>query len=359
MHYLKYLYPLLDEVGSSTAGGDDNTAADIAAKLSSPDNGDSDEPDNDSDDDDSSNTKDDKNKPPVVADDFKPSPIWDVFKSNAEFKLPEGLNKDNESELLEAQLKAKYGSSNEDLHPLAKQINELAKQNPNLSINDLVNDVQSDFIDISKMSVEERISFHLKNIYGDYDEENNKDGMTDDDIKEYIGKLTKVEKNELSRQIEESVNAYNQKIIADYEEKQKESFAANYDKVIAENEKFVTEIKNKISSVDKIFGIPVSQEDHEAYLEEFKQFITPNKETGIRNIDLVLSDDVNLYKIFVALVKNGEGKVLETITKGRESTKEELFKKLGISPNFSSSRDKSDRMDDPESIVNALSQPER
>jgi hypothetical protein len=80
---------------------------------------------------------------------------------------------------------------------------------------------------------------------------------------------------------------------------------------------------------------------------------------GIRNIDLVLSDDVNLYKIFVALVKNGEGKVLETITKGRESTKEELFKKLGISPNFSSSRDKSDRMDDAESIAHALSQPER
>lgn len=359
MHYLKYLYPLLEEAGSAAAGGD-ATAADIASKLSSPDNGDNDEPDNDDDDnDDPAKPKNGTDTPPASADDFKPSPIWDMFKSNAEFKLPDGLNKDNESELLEAQLKAKYGASNEDLHPLAKQINELAKQNPNLTINDLVNDVQSDFIDISKMSTEERISFHLKASYGEYDEETNKDGMTDDDIKEYINKLTKVEKNELAKQIEESVNAYNQKIIADYETKQKESFAANYDKVIAENEKFVTEIKTKISSVDKIFGIPVSQEDHETYLEEFRQFITPNKETGIRNIDLVLSDDVNLYKIFVALVKNGEGKVLETITKGRESTKEELFKKLGISPNFSSSRDKSDRMDDAESIAHALSQPER
>ena len=67
-------------------------------------------------------------------------------------------------------------------------------------------------------------------------------------------------------------------------------------------------------------------------MEEFEKALTPDKTTGLRQIDEILSNDMLLYKMYLTLVKHGEEKVMEFITKGKETAKEELFKKLEITP---------------------------
>ena len=125
--------------------------------------------------------------------------------------------------------------------------------------------------------------------------------------------------------------------------------------MLAENDKILDTIKKETSSVDKLFGVPVNQDQLNGYLEEFKTFITPDKETGLRGLDSLLSNDTMLFKAFVLLAKIGEEGVMETITKGRESNKEEIFKKFQLSPNFSGSRDTANRFTDPAVVADVFS----
>ena len=348
MHYLKYLLqPLQEEVNP----------ADIVAAFSTSESFEE-TPDNEEElTDEQKQQKQLEEQQHQQINDFTPSNIWDYFKTDENFKMPENVTKDNEKELLEQQFKSKY-EVKPVLHPLAQQIQDIAEKNPNVSINDILNNVQEEFIDLSKMTTEEKITFHLRSSFGDYDEKDNPEGLTKEDIESHISKLTKIERAALVKQIEANVEQYNKSITESFEAKQKEAVEANYTKTLENNEKYISELKTKAPSLTKIFGVPVSQEQHEAYIEEFKNYITPDKETGKSPMGLYLSDDVNLYKTFIALLKIGEEQVIENITKGREATKEEIFKKLGLSPTFSGTRDKS-VTDDQESIVIAFGSPER
>jgi len=188
------------------------------------------------------------------------------------------------------------------------------------------------------MNDDEKIAFDLYSRYGVYDENKNPDGLTEDDIKEYISKLNKIAKKELVSEIEKNIEQYNKSLIDEYQEKNKHVYEENYNKVLEYNKQAIEELKTQIGNIDNIFGIPVNREDHENYLKEFESAITPDKATGRRGIDDILSNDVTLYKAFLLLAKFGEDKVIEVITKGRESAKEEIFKKLGITPDFVSGR---------------------
>lgn len=269
--------------------------------------------------------------------DFIASPLWDSFKSDEGFVMPTDLTADNESEMLSKHVAAKFGIETPVLHPLAKQIQDMSVTNPNLTINDLVNQVSNEFVDASKMSIDEKISFDFFARYGKYDETNNPDGLTDDDISEQVKTMTKIQKQELASQIDKRIDEYNKSLMTEYDSKNAEKYEANYNNILAVNDKAINDIKMKIDKVDSIYGIPVSQEEHNNWLDEFKSFITPDKTTGIRKLDVMLSDDLTLYKLFVMAVQ-GEDKFRELITQGRESTKEDIFKKLGLTPTFGGSR---------------------
>lgn len=271
------------------------------------------------------------------AETFIESPIWNVLKADEGFTMPEGITAENEQELIKPLLAKKFGFDVQpELHPLAKQIQDMASTNPNLTINDLVNEVSEQFVDASKMSADEKISFDLFARYGVYDGEKNPDGLTDEDVAEHIAKLTKIEKQQLAKDIEQNINEYNKKLTDEYQEKNKALFEKEYEDIVTKTKEHISKLKIELSKVDSIFGVPVNQEQHAKYLEEFEGIVTPDKATRERVLDSILSNDMILYKVFVALVKNGEDKVIEMMTKGRESAKEELFKKLEITPSFSS-----------------------
>lgn len=276
-----------------------------------------------------------------TSEEFKASTTWDIFKNDEGFKLPENLSKENEEVMLREAIAKKFNINiePEPLHPLAKQIQDMSKTNPDISINDIVNNVQSTFIDASKMSADEKITFDMKSRYGIYDAEKNPDGLTDEDIKAYIDKLTKPEKLQMASSIEKNIEAYNQEMLKEYETEKKETYLKQYDTIVASANKYVDDIKNIVSKQESIYGIPVNPEQIESYVEEFRKMVIPNKETGERGIDKLLSDDVLLFKMFYLATSNGEEEIVKLITKGRETAKEEILKKLGVTPSPSGHRE--------------------
>lgn len=341
MHKFEF-FVLNDEVNDGGAGGFVQATAtpeEIAARLSSPEGGFT-EPVKVEDKTETNEQKtarealEQQNKKPEA---FTESPIWNVFKADEGFVMPENMTAENEQELMKPFIAKKFGfEAQPELHPLAKQIQDMAATNPNLTINDLVNEVTEQFVDASKMTVDEKISFDLYARYGVYDEEKNPDGLTEDDIKEHIAKLTKIEKQEAAKIIEQNINEYNKKLTDDYQEKNKEIFEKEYENIVAKTKEHISKLKIDLSKVDSVFGVPVNQELHSKYLEEFERIVIPDKATGQRGLDEILSNDILLYKAWLIMTKFGEDKVIEMITKGRENAKEELLKKLEITPSFSS-----------------------
>jgi hypothetical protein len=343
MKALEERYPLMEEAGGEGSGAA-LTEEQIAAAFSTPVESDE-----------TIKNIQDKKPEQQQENQFTPNPLWDYLKSDEGFKMPENISKDNESQLLEESIKAKYGAQQQEkvLHPLAQQIQEMADKNPDISINDLLNTTQSEFVDISKYNDEQKIAFHYFSRYGEFDADKNPDGVTEEDINKITEKMSKIEKKEFVKQIEENVKKYNDDLVENYDKKRKEDFASKFDKVVETNNKHVDNLKTKLADTDSIFGIKVSPDERDAFVEEFRAFITPDKETMQSPLEKMLSDDVILFKTFVLAAKFGEDKVIEAITKGRESAKEELFRKLKLTPEFSGQREDR-RTDDPDAIAAAF-----
>ena len=325
-----YNYMLQEEI--QEPGGSSDITPDIIARLSSPE-GDYVPPvegDDDTTPPASKPASTPASTPPVV--EHTPSPMWEVFKSEEGFVMPESITAENELELLKPFIEKKFGFETPTLHPLAKQIQELSIQNPNITINDIVNDMSSRYIDSSQMSTDDLIRFDLLARHGEYDEQKNKDGFTEDDIKEYIAKMTKVEKLEAARNIKSGIDIYNESIKEEYDKELELKREEQLTTIISNVKNGVSALQKEVVNLNTVFGVPVNQEQHKVYLEEFEKALTPDKTTGIRQIDEILSNDMLLYKMYLTLVKNGEEKVMEYITKGKETAKEELFKKLEITP---------------------------
>ena len=266
---------------------------------------------------------------------YTPSPLWDSFKDLEGFKMPEKITAETENDLLRPFVAQKFGLEKPVLHPLAQQIQDLTATNPNLTINDLVTNVSEQYVDASKFSIDEKIAFDLKTRYGIYDSEKNPSGLTDDDILQEIGRMTKIQKQDAALVIDENIKNYNDNLVKEYKENQSATYEAQYNQMLSETKSELNTLKESLSKVDSIYGIPVNQETHDQFLAEFERVVIPNKETGERLIDDILSDNMTLYKMFVMVAKFGEEKVIETITKGREGGKEALLKSLSITPNFS------------------------
>lgn len=363
---IKDYLPLMQEAGEGEGGGSAATFQDELARLSASEGSyeqDDTEPNNDDDDD----SKTPENEPEDTSngdegnkgeEEYKPTKNWDLFKEDEGFVMPEGITAETEDKLFRDAIAKKFGIEPQELHPLAKQIQTMTNDNPNLTINDIVNSMSIQYIDPSKMSVDEKISFDLFSRYGRYDENNNPDGLTDEDVSDYISKLSKIQKNEMSKQIEANIEAYNKELTNKYEEQQKKQFDAAYDDIVNEIDKYTKKLSGDLTNVDKVYGIPVSQEEHEVYLKEFKEALIPNKESRRRPIDQILSDDMTLYKMFLMATKFGEEKVIEAITQGKETAKKELFEKLKITPQPSGSRRSTEEPNSFEAELALLGRPE-
>lgn len=356
---IKKYYLLQQEAPLDTDGA--AAIADETARLSSPDGSYQDADDNDGGD---SNTdkpivKGATELPKEAEVTFTPSSDWESLKSLEGFEMPKDISAENEKELLKPWIAKKYDIKVDQpvLHPLAKQIQDMAQENPNISINDLVNDVSSQYVDASKMNTEQKIEFDLYSRYGIHDAEKNPDGLTKEDIREYLEKMTKIEKGEAAKVIDQNIEAYNKSLTEKFQQERQAQYEANYEDIKKTLDNAFGTLRQNLTKVETVYGIPVSQEDHDSYMEEFKKLSIPDKATGERGLDVILSDDVTLYKMFLLATKFGEDKVIELITKGREASKEEILKKLKLTPTFKGSQQRETGHSDLASELDALRRP--
>lgn len=305
-----------------------------------------------------------ENRPDDNSSEFKPSQYWDLFKNDEGFTMPENVTSENENDLLKPFIAKKFGfESNqqnqiEAYHPYAKKINDIAKGNPNITAKDIVDAFSVDAVDYSSMPSDELIRLDLYEKYGKYNEETNPEGITDDDADEYLSKLDKIEKRKMSDSIRAERIQKQNDIKSTFDADITKARETAYNSYIQEVETSTKNLLASFKNTSDIYGIKVGQSDIESYVKDFKDFITPDKETGIRKLDEWLNNDESLFKLFVLSVKTGEKGIKELLTRTKENAKQEAFEKLGLTEDKRGVQGEQFNSEDPEAVRQRLSRPE-
>ena len=90
---------------------------------------------------------------------------------------------------------------------MLQKVQEILATNPDIDIKQLTTELVGDTIDYDSMTADELIRHELYRKYGRYDEQTNKDGLTDDDINEELSKMSKVNKRISADSIKENLKA--------------------------------------------------------------------------------------------------------------------------------------------------------
>ena len=361
MWYIKYA--LEEEADGGAGAAASMSEAEIAARLASPDG--VYEPKQEESD---KGGEEDKKEEGAVepnkenGDTFSPSVDWDIVKGIEGFKMPENLTKENEQEMLLPYIKQRFGIEDKReavLHPVTQQIQDVLAVNPEMSLTDVVKEISGNIRDASTMSLEDKVRWKIFKEYGGrYDETSNPEGLRDEDVQLHLDKMDVIEKRKMAKDVDAEINAENETSLKAYKEKLAGQYEENYNNIVKNIENASVEIKSNLSSVEDIYGFPVNQEQLGGLIQEFKDFTTPNKETGASKLDEMLSDNTLLFKAFVVLM-NGEEKMRELLTRGREDAKAAILEKLKLTPTFGGSQRGDDRKMTPEQEREALINPAR
>lgn len=307
----------------------------------------------------------DQNNPPAGGE-FTQSPFWDAVKDVEGFVMPEAITAENEQELLRPYLAKKFNLHVEpvqetvpvELHPYAKKVQEMVAANPDLTLVDITKQLGSEIIDPSKMSSDELIRIDLFERNGHYDEATNPEGLTDQDVNDYIDSLSKIDKKQRGDLIRESIINRNKQKEEEFRQAQTAAEEQAFTSYVGELNKNLEDLFAKLNNTSDIYGVKLSQTELNDYFEEFKEFVTPDKTTKTRKMDAWLSDNLTLFKLYVMSVQQGEDSFRELLTQGRESAKEDIFKKLRIQPGQQGAQGQRVNTKDPDTIRRLASAPD-
>lgn len=284
------------------------------------------------------------NKKPDIKDEFTPSPYWDLYKNKLPetdreaFKLPEGINKENEQELLDEHLKKIYASQNDNLdniHPLAKEIIDKSKEgnfNPEefikskAGISSLANASDDDLLKAK----------YIKEI--GIKSEKNPTGMSEDEILEGLRNMNPLEKRKIANEerikYQETINnSYNYKPdpIAMQKELEKynngvRDFADKY--FIQAKENLPEDQKQKVLQRRTIAGVDIGEARFIELRKDFEESFKIN-DKGVAPIqEMLLNNDDALAKAFMFL-KNEEI-ISQALTRQFNEGKNFMFDKLDL-----------------------------
>jgi hypothetical protein len=313
-------------------------------------------------------TDDYQEKPDVAADGgqgaFKPSRYWDMVADVQDFTMPTDITKDNEIELLKPYVAKKFGLDQPviqpatDIHPYAMKVQEIIEQNPNATLSDIAQQLGSEIIDIDHMSPAELIRMDIINTYGMKDETTNPEGFTDEDIEEHLSTMTKLQRTQSSDLIKQKYKTINEQKQNEYTTQINERNEKVYNEYMENLDNVHTKLVAEFNNTSDIYGIKLGQPEIKVYIDEFKEFLLPDKTTGIRKLDTWLSNDQTMFKLFVIASKLGENRVREIITQGREQAKLDILNKFGLTvPKEGKQGERINKMD-PMELNERLSSPD-
>ena len=174
------------------------------------------------------------------------------------------------------------------------------------------------------------LKLYYQSMYGKTEE--NPNGLTDDEIDEEINSYTpmqlKVQHANLLKEYYSNVEAQkagvNEQVKTAKQNisKEKENeLAANINSVIERN-------KDR----EEIAGVAFSEADRKALPEFFKSVVSVDPKTNITLLDQMLKDDDFLYEVVGVIYKMQQGGFKKEINDMKESLKQSIFDKLGLTP---------------------------
>lgn len=270
---------------------------------------------------------------------FTPDPLWEELKVVENFKMPEGLTKENETEFLKKALvdnKLAETTSVEQVKKPMLDDPEIAayykykEANPTATLNDFMAQ-KNQINDFLNMSDRDFMIEHYTREFGLYDEKSNPDGLTPEQINETVDALdnskqltieSKKLKREYRKLAESTANVPEEQI-----NKQKnEERDITVNKMREDAKKLFAETE-KISELN---GVKLSKAEITEINAEFEKAILPNEQGRIPIFDMLQSDRI-LWNFF-ATNYLGDNKIKAAVFNAADSTKENLMSRLGLKP---------------------------
>lgn len=146
-----------------------------------------------------------------------------------------------------------------------------ASNSPDFDLSKHLETLKSDYIDPSSMSLEDKVQTYYKQEFGKIDE-NDKDGLTDEDIKDEISKLSRTDKIKYAREFDKTINNKLSEQERQYQTKYNTDVDNMYKKVTTEATKLFDNYYNKVKIGKNIDGIELSEADHATFIKESPDF---------------------------------------------------------------------------------------
>lgn len=266
-----------------------------------------------------------ENKPTFIYD-----PVWEQIRDEYEqqhgtgtFKKPDGITPETEKKALLDFLTKAIEPSFDDYPLEIKEQIELHKKGAYSPEQYFKQRLPEN--DYTKLSDEE---FLIALFHQDLGKsENNPDGLSIEEIKEDISRMSKIQKKELARaRREEILNKREQYQIAEANriEQLREK---QYDEINSKKSIMAQNVVNQHKHVKDFYGIEVSMEEKAQFDRDFLEMIKINKDTGTHKIAEMLNDDAVFYKTAYFLWK-GEKGLKGYISDLKENVKKNIEEKL-------------------------------
>ena len=265
-----------------------------------------------------------------IPEDLEYKNVWGKIKSAYEgqvgegkFKMPEGVTKENEFEQLIGFLQSNLEPNLEGVPEEAREIIELHRKGEY--------DPQEYF---QKRSVEQGGIRNLPDkeflfqMYKARDgkSDKNPDGLTDQEIREDLNKLSKLELRDKALNARTAVNRNIQERKQKEEQDRTQKMHEAIEKYETERRKIASKVVNQLQGKKEAFGIPIPEEDKKQFDEKgFWEMVKLNPKTGMNKVAELLSDDKVLYEVAYHLYK---GNLSGVISDAKEGVKKNIQDKL-------------------------------
>lgn len=261
---------------------------------------------------------------------FVPSPHWDLYREKlpeaerTNFKVPEGLTKETEMAELDKHFSQIYGKAAaptfDNLHPLAREVQELAKD-PNFKPDEFIKS-KSQMFNIDSIPNDDLIkSFYLRE-YGKTDQRPN--GLTEEAITNSLANMTDLQKTVEASKIREAekeraAKMYEYKPVNINEDPAaKTAYLGEVDKYINGIFKPESERGDKAREVRSFAGVDLGETEFQSMKEDMRKLLVPNEKGNIPLMEM-LSDDAMLFKF--AMFSRMEGKLKDKLVQARNEGK--------------------------------------
>jgi hypothetical protein len=224
-----------------------------------------------------------------------PVQVFNDFKKifGEDYKIPDGLTKENYTETLVKETFRLYDSK------LPAEVKEFYAH---IQKGGTAEDFKPSTIDLNKLPTDDVLTFYFEQEMLKTDE--NPDGMTKEEIADYVKNMDTMQKRLQAKSIREASNKQKEindtKQKTEYEERvKKETIEAN-----TKNGQIIDTFVEKYKNIKDIYGMPVSPEQVAEFGKEFKELMTQD-ETGVSPAQRIIFDNEAFFKLMFLAKKAG------------------------------------------------------